>query len=232
MDQRVFLPQVFGELLNNQTDLAIELFRIWTRRNPNHEATPLIYYFTWVFSGRPEVGDPNWGENAFLRQKGRNCDYSVRLEAMRAACGNLLYPTLPTECPGRRSLELLGPKRVGPCGICRDSENEEEEAQELVFCACCRHGFHDQCLSPWFRQFRKTCPLCRRCFFCGDALPHLEDSSLQSDLDLSDDDAPWFQKNSLSQNSANVSTMTYSLRQDGKFRRRTFIAFGWGRTGI
>ena len=62
--------------------------------------------------------------------------------------------------------------RSGASGAKRKGGDEEEEEDCCSVCRCefeegemmlelkCKHGFHEECLRPWLKEY-KTCPLCK-----------------------------------------------------------------------
>ena len=89
------------------------------------------------------------------------------------------------ECVGRQATGMSGSQikqfctlkeftRSGASGAKRKGGDEEEEEEEdcCSVCRCefeegemmlelkCKHGFHEECLRPWLKEY-KTCPLCK-----------------------------------------------------------------------
>ena len=87
------------------------------------------------------------------------------------------------ECVGRQATGMSGSQikqfctlkeftRSGASGAKRKGGDEEEEEDCCSVCRCefeegemmlelkCKHGFHEECLRPWLKEY-KTCPLCK-----------------------------------------------------------------------
>ena len=63
-------------------------------------------------------------------------------------------------------------KKKKTTNVVEEEEEEEEEEDSCSVCRCefesgemilmmkCKHGFHEECLRPWLKEY-KTCPLCK-----------------------------------------------------------------------
>jgi len=46
------------------------------------------------------------------------------------------------------------------CSVCRCEFESGEMIFEMILMMKCKHGFHEECLRPWLKEY-KTCPLCK-----------------------------------------------------------------------
>lgn len=185
------LYHIYNLLHRDSEVSAILCFREWASLRPGNYTANRVYYFTWVMCGCPMTGDHRWGENAFWRKNGRNCQNTDRANALYLALDELLNASNVSAdiTPSQQTIngvsqsgfrwqcgnssQSIGPKvcikQFTSCAVCL----EEETANNVAFCQGCGNGMHDSCIQNWFCKSKTIgCPNCRHCFLCGEESHH------------------------------------------------------------
>lgn len=84
-------------------------------------------------------------------------DLVIRLGTTDTAQRLLPVVVRPNQEQITRATEIISPETEQDCAICQDTISVTQQCRKILHCG---HGFHKDCIDPWFQQ-NVQCPVCR-----------------------------------------------------------------------